>query len=214
LAHFGFEKDGRVLSDDALPAALTAEWRAIEANVGKPFPSYARLLLRRGTPSGDSRYSWTLDLAGRRNKARQEMQPLLDNAASLKVKAVDLKEQLKRLKKGKSESSKVEALESQVRDAEKSARGQEAQAATIDAAVFDLKAVNPNVVAKLDERTPKEIIESIEKQGRTVSEALQRLSSMLADTPAVGTVGVHPVTPALTPTQIMLSFGDPGEPHG
>jgi type I restriction enzyme M protein len=35
--------------------------------------------------------------------------------------------------------------------------------------VFDLKAVNPNAVAKVDERTPLEINQSIEDQGRIVA---------------------------------------------
>jgi type I restriction enzyme M protein len=49
-----------------------------EANAGKPFPSYARLLQQRGKPEGDSRYSWTVDFAARRAQARTEMRPLLD----------------------------------------------------------------------------------------------------------------------------------------
>ena len=53
-------------------------------------------------------------------------------------------------------------------------------AAGIDDAVFDLKAVNPNVVTKVDERTSQEIIGSIERHGRIVSEALARLTTLLA----------------------------------
>ena len=48
LAHFGFDPDGAVLPDEALPTALVAEWREDEANAGKPFPSYARMLMQRG----------------------------------------------------------------------------------------------------------------------------------------------------------------------
>ncbi len=81
LAHFGFASDGTVLADDKLPASLVAEWQAVEANADKPFPSYARLLAQRGTPEGASRYSWTVDFAARRAKAREEMRPLLDEAA-------------------------------------------------------------------------------------------------------------------------------------
>lgn len=50
--------------------------------------------------------------------------------------------------------------------------------AAIDAAVFDLKAVNPNVVAVVDERTPMQIIASIEEQGRCVELALSRLKAL------------------------------------
>ena len=61
LAHFGFAADGSVLAEAGLPANLVAEWQEDEANAGNPFPSYASLLPRRGTPQGESRYSWTVD---------------------------------------------------------------------------------------------------------------------------------------------------------
>ena len=63
---------------------------------------------------------------------------------------------------------------------EKAARDLEAKAAGIDATVFDLKAVNPNIVVKVDTRTPQEIIANIDEQGRIVSEALASLSGLLA----------------------------------
>ena len=188
LAHFGFAPDGSVLDDAALPAALAAlgstQTQADEANAGKPFPSYARQLARRGTPEAESRWSWTVDFAARRAKAREEMQPLLDGAAKLKAEVVDLKEQLKRLKKEKAADDVLEAQEAQIREKDKAARDLEAQAAAIDAAVFDLKAVNPNAVATVDERTPAEIIASIDVQGRIVAQALVRLGALLnGDTP-------------------------------
>jgi type I restriction enzyme M protein len=175
LAHFGFGKDGAVLGDDVLPAALLAEWQADEANAGQPFPSYARLLASRS----DSRYSWTEDFAACRAKAREEMRPLLDKAASIKAVVVDLKEELKRLKKDKAIEAKIEALEADIREREKSARDLEAEAAAIDAATFDLKAVNPNAVATVDERTPAQIIASIDAQGQIVTQALGRLKALL-----------------------------------
>jgi type I restriction enzyme M protein len=179
LAHFGFASDGTVLDDAALPAALVADWQADDANAGKPFPSYARQLARRGTLEAESRWSWTVDFAARRAKAREEMQPLLDGAARLKAEVVDLKEQLKRLKKDKAADEVLEPHDAQIREKEKAARDLESQAATIDSAVFDLKAVNPNAVATVDERTPAEIIASIDAQGRIVSKALGRLSALL-----------------------------------
>jgi type I restriction enzyme M protein len=179
LAHFGFGKDGGALPDEAFPALLMAEWREDEANAGKAFPSYARTLAKRGQPDGNSRYSWSVDFAARRAKARADMQPLLDDAATLKAAVVDLKVKLKRRKTDKAGDAELEALDSQIREKERAARDLEAKAAAIDAAVFDLKAVNPNAVATFDERTPDQIIQNIQDQGHVVAEALARLSVLL-----------------------------------
>ena len=182
LAHFGFDKDGSVLAEAQLPASLVADWKEDEANAGKSFPSYASLLPRRGTPQGESRYSWTVDFAARRAMAREEMQPLLDEAAAIKAEVVDLKEQLKRLKREKAAKEELNAVDGKIRDKEKAVKDLETKAADIDAAVFDLKAVNPNAVTRVDERTPQQIIAGIEQQGRIVSEALTRLATLLAMT--------------------------------
>ena len=180
LAHFGFAQDGSVLDDAALPATRLAPWQANQGNAGLPFPSYGRQLARRGTPQASSRWSWTVDFAARRAQAREQMQPLLDDAAKLKADVVNLKERLKRLKKGKATEEILDALDAQIRDQDKAARDLGGKAAVIDAAVFDLKAVNPNAVANADERTPAEIIASIDAQGRTVAQALGRLRQLLA----------------------------------
>jgi type I restriction enzyme M protein len=179
LAHFGFAPDGSVLEDNQLPANLTSDWRENDETKDQPFPSYARVLKERGKPEGESRYSWTVDFAARRAKARDEMQPLLDEAAEIKATVVDLKERLKRLKKEKAGKEAIVALNAEIKEKEKSVRDLESKAADIDAAVFDLKAVNPNTVAKVDTRMPQEIISNIEEQGRIVSEALGRLRRLL-----------------------------------
>ncbi len=181
LAHFGFDKDGGVIADDQLPANLTAGWREEEANAGRLFPSYARMMQQRGKPEGASRYSWTVDFAARRAKAREEMQPLLDEAAQVKAAVVDRKVRLKRLKKEKAGKAKLAALDAEIKEQTKAARDLEAKASDIDAAVFDLKAVNPNAVAKVDTRTPQEIIASIEAHGKVVESALTRLKGLLGE---------------------------------
>jgi type I restriction enzyme M protein len=179
LAHFGFAPDGSVAADAQLPAILTADWLADEANAGKPFPSYARMLAQRGKPEGASRYSWTVDFAARRAMARAKMQPLLDDAAQIKATVVDLKEQLKRLKKDKASDAQLLALTTEIQEKEKAARDLETKAADIDAAVFDLKAVNPTAVVDVDSRTPRQIICNIEVQGRVISDALTRLAALM-----------------------------------
>ena len=179
LAHFGFDKDGGILPDDALPASLTAEWVQDEADAGKPFPSYARMLAQHGEKGGDGIYSWSVDFAARRAEAREQMQPLLDQAAEIKAGVVDLKEELKRLKKSRVDQAKLDAVDAQIRERDKAARDLESKAAGIDAAVYDLKAVNPNAVTKGDDRTPIQVIKDIESQGKIVAQALSRLSALL-----------------------------------
>ncbi|WGL61739.1 N-6 DNA methylase [Pseudomonas sp. CW003PS] len=175
LAHFGFAQDGSVLSDDALPANLLASWHADETNAGQPFPSYARQLATRS----ESRYSWTVDFATRRSEARARMQPLLDQVTGIREAVVGLKENLRHLKKDKSAPSAIAALEAKIREQEKAARDLENEATVIDAAVFDLKAVNPNATTVADERTPAQILASINEQGQIVAQALSRLQSLL-----------------------------------
>jgi type I restriction enzyme M protein len=74
---------------------------------------------------------------------------------------------------------KVEALEARIGEQEKAVREAQANADAIDAAVFDLKAVNPNAVVQSDTRTPEQIVTSIEQQGAIVADALRSLRSML-----------------------------------
>lgn len=180
LAHFGFGKNGEILADDKLPSSLTGSWTRDENSDGE-FPSYARLLPRRGTTAGESRYSWTVDFAGRRKQAREDMKPYLDAAARLKAEVVSLKEELRLLRTTNPKDDRLEALETTIHQREKAAREAQAKADAIDAAVFDLKAVNPNAVVQIDTRTPEQIITSIEDQAAIVASALGSLRSMLRD---------------------------------
>ena len=179
LAHFGYGKNGEVLDDSELPKALTEVWTEDEANQGRRFPSYARLLSLRGTTEGESRFSWTVNFAARRKQAREDMKPFLANAEAAKAAAVSLKEKLKALKAANPKDGKIEVLEKQIWEQEKVAREAQAKANAIDAAVFDLKAVNPNAVVKIDARTPEEVIQSIEKQNEVVRNSLQNLRCLL-----------------------------------
>lgn len=124
--------------------------------------------------------SWAVDFAARRAKARAEMQPLLDEAALIKATVVDLKEQLKRLKKAKAGDAEQFAVTTRIQEQEKAARELETRAADIDAAVFDLKAVNPTAVVDVDTRTPQQIVENIQVQGRIVADSLARLNALMA----------------------------------
>ncbi len=181
LGHFGFGKNGEVLDCHQLPVNLAASWLEDETNQGKTFPSYARLLKHHGTPKAESRYSWTIDFTSRRAKAREEMQPFLDETTRIKEVVIDLKIQLKRLKKEKADKSDQKALVADIQIQEKAARAATIKATDIDAAVFDLKAVNPNAIIKIDTRTAQEIIQNIETQGQIVTTALDRLKTMLTE---------------------------------
>ena len=100
-------------------------------------------------------------------------------AERIKAEVVTLKEKLKALKKADGKPTAIEALETQIREQEKLARESQAKADAIGASVFDLKAVNPNAVVKLDTRTPAEVIQSIEDQGAVVAKSLATLRALL-----------------------------------
>ena len=72
-----------------------------------------------GTAKGESRYSWTVDLADRRKKAREKMQPILDEAATIKSDVVDLKERLKLFKKDKASKKESDTLQDTIKEKEK-----------------------------------------------------------------------------------------------
>ncbi len=78
-----------------------------------------------------------------------------------------MKEKLKALKAADPKDKKIGVLETKIEEQEKAAREAQAKADAIDAAVFDLKAVNPNAVVKIDRRTPEEVIQSIAAQERS-----------------------------------------------
>lgn len=179
LAHFGFGKNGEVLNDADLPTGLTEAWAAVEGKESQPFPSYARLLSARGTPAAESRYSWTVDFAARRKQAREDMKPHVAEAERAKAEVISLKEKLKALKAADPKDAKIDVLETKVQERERAAREALAKADALDAAVFDLKAVNPNAVIKIDTRTPEELIQSIADQGETVTRALKALRVLL-----------------------------------
>jgi type I restriction enzyme M protein len=180
LAHFGFGKNGEVLGDADLSVVLTEAWAEDENSTGE-FPSYARLLSARGTPAAESRYSWTVDFDARRKQARDDMKPHVADAEAAKAEVVSLKEKLKALKSANPKDKKIEALVTKIGEQEKASREAQSKADAIDAAVFDLKAVNPNAIVKIDTRTSEEVIESIADQSKIVSQALEALRTLLKE---------------------------------
>lgn len=178
LAHFGYDKDGNILDDNKLPASLTGEWLEDEIVKDEPFPTYAKMLATKV----ESRYSWTIDFAARRAEAWEKMQSYKESVAELREENIPLKEQLKVYKKEKKNKEEIKALEEKISGIEKEIKEKEAIISDIDAKVFDLKAVNPNAVIKIDSRTTLEVIENIETQSKIVVEAMSKLKLLLNQT--------------------------------
>jgi type I restriction enzyme M protein len=182
LAHFGFGPKNTVLEDTSLPAPLGNGWRELDGNVGKPFPSFARLLPHHGKPEAESDFSWTVDFAARRAKAREDMTPHLAEVEKQKAETVRLKDRLAALKKANAPDAELSACRDALGAAEKAAREAQAQADAIDAAVYDLKAVNSRARVVRDMRTPAQIIEAIRQHARRVDAALTQLKKSLTET--------------------------------
>jgi type I restriction enzyme M protein len=182
LAHFGWGPRFEILENAALPATLVGEWR--EEQEGEAFPTFARLLAHRGTPAADSDFSWTLDFAARRAKAQAEMAPLLTEVSQLGKEALVLKERIARLKKSGVKDAELTSYRDLLLTTERKARDTQAAADTIDAACFDLKAVNPCVHLERDIRSPQEILEAIAARGRAVEAAIDRLRALM-DNPSM-----------------------------
>lgn len=179
LAHFGWGSNGALLDDAALPATLVGDWREQEGNAGKAFPSFARMLVKRGTSEGESDFSWTVDYVTRRAKAREEMAPHLEEVEKQKVETVKLKEKLAALRKVGADDKKITSCREALVATEKATREAQAKADAIDAAVYDLKAVNPRARIDRDERSVIEVVAAIEEYGKTVDAALAKLKLLL-----------------------------------
>ncbi len=181
LAHFGWGPNGEILDDTALPASLVMDWRELEGNTDTPFPSFAKLLAQRGTPQGESDFSWTVDFSARRAKAHEDMDPYLEDVEKRKIEAVSLKEELAKLKKAKATEGAIAKCRLSLDAVERAGREAQSKADAIDAASYDLKAVNPRARVERDNRTTEEVLESIATHGRTVEVALAKLKQLMAE---------------------------------
>jgi type I restriction enzyme M protein len=183
LAHFGFGRDGAPLDDGGLPAFLVQLLGepAAESD-GEPgsFPSFARLLPIRGTPGADGPLSWTLDIAARRAQARDEMAPHLAEAERQRSAAIQRRARLAALCKDKAPEVEQAAALAELAAAEREGREAQARADAIDAAVFDLKAVNPRSRADLHDRSPEQVLAAIAAHQRSIDAALARLGLLLS----------------------------------
>lgn len=77
--------------------------------------------------------------------------------------------------------AELDALEQKWKTILRDARDNESEAQSIENAVYDLKAVNPNRVTETDTRTPAELLDTIAAQGRGADAALDRLRAIIAN---------------------------------
>lgn len=136
------------------------------------FAEFLRLYPSRG----DSEYSWTVDIEARKNAARREAQPHYDEARKLESEAAGKRKRMAHLRQsGGGRSDEYRELQTAADTLTKDARRIRGKGEAIEAAVYDLKAVNPNSKVTEDGRTPEELIALIEAKGREVAAALAML---------------------------------------
>lgn len=121
-------------------------------------------------------HSWTVDIDGRRRAARAEAQPHYDAARAKETAAAARRAamvELRRAGQGRAEAYRAAQAEADALTRE--ARQSRAKGEALEAAVYDLKAVNPNSSIVEDQRTPAELIALIETQGQVIAAALAAL---------------------------------------
>jgi type I restriction enzyme M protein len=132
--------------------------------------------------------SWTVDLAARKAKAAADARPFRDAARAKGEAAAAVKDRVAELKKARPrDEAAVSAAEGEIAVLTRASREAAAKAEAIEAAAYDLKAVNPNRKATADTRTPAELLDLIEAKGREIAAAVAalRVQAGGADSPAV-----------------------------
>jgi type I restriction enzyme M protein len=145
------------------------------------FDEFSKLLPKRA----DSPASWTVDHNARLEKAAQEARPHREKATDLDARAKELGDQFREKRRasngnGGKPDPELDALETQLKAIEREARQSLAKAEAIEAAAYDLKAVNPNRKSEEDTRTPAELLDFIAAKGQEADAALARLRALNA----------------------------------
>lgn len=137
------------------------------------FDEFFQLLETRG----DSEKSWTIDFTAKREKARQEAEPFKQRVKLLESEIYKTRESIKWLKlQSPQNKSAINDLSGEIERFEIQTRENRAKAESIENAIYDIKAVNPNAQDLSDKRTPKELIEFINLKSEEVETALNKLS--------------------------------------
>lgn len=156
-----------------------------DIKVGKKTPltkMHFEELFRLLPTRGDSERSWTAPFAAKLQQALEEARPYREWASQLLGEAKPLEDSLKEKRKAKTTSQEtLAALEEQWKSVLREARENESKAQSIEDAVYDLKAVNPNKTDESDRRTPTQLLKVIEDKGKEADAALARLGALIAD---------------------------------
>lgn len=140
----------------------------------KHFEEFFRLL----PTKSDSEISWTVDITERKRQAEKKAAPIEEKATVIEEEVTQLQDQLAALKKAKQhKTDSYKEIETAKKHAEKEAKELRKQAQAIKDAVYDLKAVNPNIKNEEDTRTPEELLDFIETKGREIAEILAKLKT-------------------------------------
>lgn len=124
----------------------------------------------------DSEYSWTIDITKRRETAAKQAAPLRDKARKKQQQAEQWKEKLTELKKAKPRNKEaIEQANIQIKQLLKQARELTQKAEEITNAVYDLKAVNPNIAPPPPPPPPRELVAMIKEKTKEVTKALEAL---------------------------------------
>ena len=130
----------------------------------------------------ESERNWTVPFASNLQKAIEEARPLREQAARLAAEAKSLEDTLKVKRKAKGTTkAKLATLEEKWKSVVRDSRENDAKAQTLEDAVYDLKAVNPNKADVSDKRTAAELIEVIQSKGKDADAALGRLRALIAE---------------------------------
>jgi len=139
------------------------------------FDDFFHLLPKRA----DGERSWTVDFAKRKQQATAEADPLKQQSRAKQQEANRWREKLAELNKAKpAPKKKIAEADERIAELTKEARELANRAQSIEDAVYDLKAVNPNRQSDEDKRTPAELLDIIEQRGREVAEALAALRAL------------------------------------
>jgi type I restriction enzyme M protein len=125
---------------------------------------------------GDSEKSWTINFAERRETARKQAEPFKQKVRELENESYKVKEKVKQLKaESPQNKDKIAELQTKIAELDFEAKENRTKAETIENAIYDIKAVNPNAKDTTDKRTPKELLSFIAEKSLEVESALTML---------------------------------------